>query len=233
MLSDTRIGRFTSSTISDLLTRDRKGTGFGATALSLIAEKRMERRLKRGLGTDMSNKACNWGTLVEQRVATFLEFGYEYQSSVTVIHPEINEFAGTADAISEDTVGEIKCPFTLKSFCELVDAMNDGVDALKDHKIGIKYYWQIVSNAAINNKEYGELFVYCPYQSELDEIRYMASNQDESQHRFLFIAAGEDAELPYILDGGYYQNLNRLRFQIQEADKALLIDSIIKAVALL
>ena len=39
------------------------------------------------------------------------------------------------------------------------------------HKDGDKYYFQLVSNAIINDCKFAELIIYMPYQSEIPEIK--------------------------------------------------------------
>jgi hypothetical protein len=112
----------------------------------------------------------------------------------------------------------------LKSFCILVDAWNKGGINLvrENHKDGEKFYWQIVSNAILTKAKYGELIVFAPYRSELETIREMAQNIDGKQSHFLWIASGTDDELPFLVEGGHYKNLNIMRFEIPVADKMFL-----------
>ena len=100
----------------------------------------------------------------------------------------------------------------------------NGVQYAK-HKDGQKYYWQIVSNACINDMKYGELVVYMPYQSELLEIRKLA---DGNSALYWLNFATED-EIPYIKDCGYFKNVNIIRFEIPETDKILLKEAVLKA----
>ena len=97
-----------------------------------------------------------------------------------------------------------------------MDAWNhDGIAAIRDcHKDGERYYWQIVSNAIITGCDHGELIVYAPYKSELNLIRELAEMHDIGWIKF-----ANDDELPWIHDGGYYKNINHMRFEIPQSDK--------------
>jgi hypothetical protein len=224
---DPRAGNFTSSEIVALTTNGKEKGSFGAPFYSYIEEKKMERRLNRSLTEDVFAKPLSWGDLVQHYVFKLLGSDYKPCSNDVVSHKTIDCWKGTPDAEKFDvgkTVAEVKCPQTLKSFCLLVDAWNKGGIQLvrKNHKDGEKFYWQIVSNAILTGAKYGELIVFAPYKSELDTIREMAQNVDGKQSHFFWIASGTDDELPFLLDGGYYKNLNVMRFEIPVADKMFL-----------
>lgn len=229
VLSDSRNGNFTSSEIHRLMSNGRAKDSFGAPYYSYIEEKKMERRLGRSLSEDIFARPTTWGDLCEHRVFDLLGEEYIRCSKVTLSHPSIACWKGTPDVTKRDTVGDIKCPKTLKSFCILVDSWKKGgMNLVRDrHDDGDKFYWQIVSNAILTNSKYGELIVYCPYQQELSIIREMASNFDgEKQVRFLWIAQSFDDELPFVIDGGYYKNLYVMNFEIQDEDKTALQERI-------
>lgn len=224
-LSDTRTGNFTSSEIHRLMSNGKAKGSFGAPYYSYIEEKKMERRLGRSLSDDIFSRPTSWGDLCEQRVFSLLDEGYTACSKVTLSHPTIPCWKGTPDATKFETVADVKCPKTLKSFCILVDSwMKGGINLIRDrHDDGDKFYWQIVSNAVLTKAKHGELIVYCPYQSELSIIREMASNFDgEKQSRFLWVASAYDDELPFVIDNGYYKNIYVMRFEIPIADKMAL-----------
>lgn len=220
-----RVGNFTSSEIVRLMSNGKAKGSFGVPYYSYIEEKKMERRLGRSLSDDIFSRPTSWGDLCEGRVFDLLADGYKFCSKVTLVHPTINCWVGTPDATNLETVVDVKCPKTLKSFCILVDAWkNNGITGIRDkHDDGDKFYWQLVSNAILTKSKYGELVVYAPYQSELSAIRELASNFDgDKQTRFLWIASAFDDELPFVKDGGYYKNLNVMRFEIPLADKMAL-----------
>lgn len=234
-----RYGRFTSSNIGDLMTRATNGKDFGSPALTYIKTRGMERRLQRSIGKDVDAKETSWGLLCEKRVFDMLGTDYNVDSKHTIVHPKYPFWAGSPDGnrfISEKTVYDCKAPFTLLSFCTFVDAWNaGGIDAIrKQHKSGNKYYWQLVSGAILTDSEWAELIVYCPYLSELDEIRLLLSDmspEEVSAYRWMDYAGNGD--LPYLIEGAGYKNLNIFRFQIPQEDKAALTATVLKAEALL
>lgn len=232
VLSDSRTGNFTSSEIHRLMSNGRVKGSFGTPYYSYIEEKKMERRLGRTLSEDVFAKPTTWGDLCEHRVFNLLDEEYTPCSKVTLSHPVIPSWKGTPDATKTETVIDVKCPKTLKSFCILVDSwMKGGINLIRQkHDDGDKFYWQLVSNAILTKSKFAELIVYCPYQSELSAIRELASNFDgEKQSRFLWIASAYDDELPFVIDGGYYKNLYVMRFEIPVADKMALHERVEEA----
>lgn len=230
-----RIGNFTSSEIVALTKKDKKGTGFGAPALTYIEETNMERLLGRSISTEVDARPTSWGKLVETRVFDLLGLEYTLSSTQTTVHPTIPFWAGSRDGSKKMTTAEIKAPLTLKSFCQLVQPLHEGLTGMEamnrireDHKDGEKFFWQIVSNATIHDDEFGELIIYMPYYSELDAIRLMA-RQHEQAGKFKWIDWASDDELPYLIEGGYYKNLNIIQFEIPAADKKFLTDCVTKA----
>lgn len=231
-----RVGRFTSSEIYKLLSIAKDGVSFGKPALTYIEEKNMERRLGRGLNVESNARPLTWGNLVERRVFELLGTEYRLCSSETLPHQQHGYiWAGSPDLIKYDegqTVVDIKCPITLKSFCKFADCAN--IEEIRtNHPDGEDYYWQLISNGIITGSKYAELIVYCPYQSELSAIRDMASNYEGDQNKVAWINWADDSELPYLPDEGYYKNLYTFRFEIPEADKQFLTDRVIAASKLL
>lgn len=234
--SELRIGNFTSSEIASLMKSDKAGTGFGKPALAYIEECNMERRLMRSITGESNARALSWGSLVEKRAFDVLGTEYRLCSQETIIHPDIDFWAGSPDAIKYDagqTVVDIKCPITLKSFCQLADCKS--IDEVRDnHDKGEQYYWQLVSNACITKSRFAELIVYVPYFEELSEIRDMASNSNDiKQHRYYWIANADNEELPYLIAGGHYKNVNVIRFEVSDSDKANLTNRVEAASKLL
>lgn len=236
ILNSERIGNFTSSKIAALMTNDRSGKGFGKPALTYIEEKNMERRLGRSLTEEINARPTTWGKMCETIIFSLLSLAYVLSSNKTIKHPLL-PWSGSPDGEKgDDTVMDIKCPFTLKSFCQLVHALYlgfTGIEAIKyireNHPDGETYYWQLVSNAILTGKRFAELIVYCPYQSELEVIRTYC----EGDKRAYWIWSSEDTELPYLIEGGYYQNINIIRFEVPEEDKIALITRVTEAAKML
>lgn len=232
LLNENRIGNFTSSEIFKLNTLSRDKKEFGKPALSYIKEKNQERKLGRSISTESNAKPLTWGSVLESRVFELLGLEYSLTSQETMIHPDIPYWSGSADGHKENTIIDIKCPLTLGSFCDLVDPVCDGFTdiaaiykIIENHKAGEQYYWQLVSNAILNNCEYAELIVYMPYESEIPEIK----KEVDGLPNCYWIAMATEEELPFIKDGGFYKNLNTIRFKVPESDKILLTENVLKA----
>ena len=230
-----RFGRFTSSQIGNLMTKDRSGKGFGAPALTYIKSRAMERRLHRRISNDMSSRETSWGHLCELYLFDQLGLDYNLVSQETIVHPTIPTWAGSPDGkrfIAEPTVFDAKCPFTLLSFCTFVDSWNEGgIDAIRaEHKSGDMYYWQLVSNAILTDSTHAELIVFAPYKDELDKIRVLAMEAPpEVAGRYKWLDYVTDRELPYLVREGEYKNINTFRFPIPQADKDALTDAVLRA----
>lgn len=270
MLSKIRNGNFSSSEIIALLsTGSRDMTedelrqhkidfpkskktkiedGFGRAAITYINQCNMERRLGRSLDNELDAKPTNWGKFLEPLLFSLLDGEYTYNSSDTLTHPEFDMWVGTPDGfkITENkTVVDTKCPFTLESFCKLINPLyNDleGMDAMNalrngytdktglfqpPHSDADKYYWQLVSNACIDDCTHAELIVYCPYESELSVIQ-AAAIQSGNPSAY-FIANGSPQSLPSVPDDGFYRNINIISFEIPQSDKDILTETVRKA----
>lgn len=231
-MDNRRNGNFTSSEIARLIKNGKKAGSFGEPYYTYIAECNMERRLGRAINNESDARPLVWGKSIEGRVFNLLGIEYKLCSNTTLSHPEINCWLGTPDALKFDegkTVCDIKSPMTMKSFCQLVDPLYDGLKGinamravLEEHKEGEKYYWQLVSNAILTGSKYAELIVYCPYLDELEDIR----NKEGSN---TFISQQMDNELPYLIRGGHYQNINVIRFEVPEEDKIILHERVMEA----
>ena len=220
----------------------------GKAAITYLNQCNMERRLGRSLDNELVAKPTDWGKFLEPLLFSLLDGDYTYNAMDTLTHPEHEYWKGTPDGfkITENkTVVDTKCPFTLESFCKLISPLyNDleGIDAINalrngytdktglfqaPHSDAEKYYWQLVSNACIDDCTHAELIVYCPYESELSVIQAQAI-QSGSPSAY-FIANGSPKSLPSIPDDGFYRNINIISFEIPENDKILLTETVKKA----
>jgi hypothetical protein len=245
-----RNGNFTSSEIVALTTNGKTKGTLGDPYYTYIQECNMERELSRAIETEVDARATSWGTLVEPLPFRMLPLDYKLCSQETLSHPTISCWKGSPDMQKFDDGGtacDIKCPHTLKSFCQLVRPMYQGLTGTelmnairfgytdkagvfhKKHQQGEKFYWQIVSNAILLKAKYGELIVFAPYQSQLELIRSMA----EGNPKYYWIWSSSDEELPFLIEGGFYKNLNILRFEIPLQDKLFLHDRVEMASKLL
>lgn len=197
-----------------------------AKVKTYLQELAYEKKLGRGLGTESNARPLTWGKFVESRVFELLGLEYSLVSTDTIQHPSIYHWSGTPDGVTKDSVIDIKCPYTMKSFCELVEIIEKkDIENFKSEKP--EYYWQLVSNAVLTEKTHAELIVYCPFQSELMDIRIACDNYEGAdQYKLRFIAESSDDELPYILDNGNYKNINIFKFEVPKSDIELLTNKI-------
>lgn len=220
------------------------GEVFGKPAFTYIEECNFERNLGKSIDTESTARPLTWGKLCEKRVFGLLGMEYSLTSTEPIQHPHISCWSGTPDGEKLDegkTVMDIKCPMTLKSFCQLVAPILkglSGMDAMNmvrdKHKDGDKYFWQLVSNSILTKSKYAELIVYAPYQGELQEIRDMVANLEvDKLYQYFWITNAMDDELPSLIEGGKYKNINTIRFEVPLEDKMNLIDRVKKASTLL
>jgi hypothetical protein len=204
--------------------------GFGAPGLTYIKEKQMEQRLGRSIQNEIDGKQVWWGKLNEKRAYNIIikdNLEYDLETKNRFVHPSIERWTGMPDTLRKDVVGDIKCPFSLKSYCTAVDSFGD-VEAFKKSKPD--WYWQLVSNAILCDKARAEIIVYVPYLSELAEIREDCEMFDGNQNKVARFAFAEDDDLPYLIEGGHYKNVEIFEFEVPQEDKDLLTNRVKLAV---
>lgn len=221
-----RVGNFSSSEIWKLTKLNRKKDGFGQIALTYIEEKRMESKLGRSLTPFTHSRPTSWGTFLESYAFDVIKSqmdNWQLVSDGTRFKHDNLPWNGIPDLLDgRGAVGDIKCPYTLKSFCELSDT-ND----LKEDKP--EYFWQLVSNAILTKCDVAYLFVYCPYKGSLPNIRKHFSQYDEMG----WIHYLDDKELPYLILGNEYNDLSVYTFEVLKDDKEFLTEQVKKATELL
>lgn len=228
-----RVGNFTSSQIYNLLAVGKDRVSFGAPALTYIDETNISREVGRSVSNDASSKEMAWGSMLEGYVYDkYLWTEYSPVFTETTIHPDIDFWAGSPDVVSNSVsrkVGDIKCPFTLKSFVHFARC-KDIAEVRELHKDGEKYYWQLVSNAAILGCDLAELIIFCPHKTELDVIRERCLDNDEWSQLYY----KSDGELPYLIEGvSIYGSLVRFEFEVPKDDIERLTDAVLRAGKLL
>lgn len=212
--------------------------GFQKSGETYIQEKIYERRMKSTLDTDAYSQAMAWGNIMEMYVYSILGTEYELCSKATALHPDYPKiWSGSADMLVKEhgfvqVISEIKC-YGKKGFAAYVDCMKE---AEEKNDVGIfrdaypKEYWQIVSNACIHDAPQGEALAFMPYKSQYpDVIEILESLEDADIWKYRFIEEKPIESLPFLPDDGYYDNINRYRFDIPERDKMLLTKRILEA----
>ena len=219
-----RVGNFTSSEIWKLTTEGKTKGTFGKPAISYIKEKEYERKLGRSLNTESFSYPTSWGHLCEIYAHSLLPLDYVLQSKEVLTHPTIDNWRGSPDLLTDERVGDIKCPYTMKSFCEMVEACSK-VETFKSEYP--EYYWQLVSNSILLGKQFAELIVYCPYEDDLGLIKHEAQNVDaQDLYKYYWLGSATNEEIPYILPGEEFKDLNIFKFEVPQEDKELLTETI-------
>lgn len=228
-----RIGRFTSSEIWKLMTNGKKEGEMGKPALDYIRVKNMERRLDLSISGEIDSRPTSWGSLCEKRVTdVLLSTSYKPLGQDTVAHLTIDCWSGSPDGEKYEgenrLLPEVKCPWTRKSFCELIDVSD--ADFKKEQP---EYWWQMVSNSILIGVDVAELIVYCPYEKEIPDIWELANNWEGDANQFTWLQWVGKEGLPYLKENSYYKNLNIRRFDIPQEDKEQLTQRVIEAGKLL
>jgi len=216
-MTNERLGMFTSSTISDLTSNGREKGEYGRPFYTLCEEKAMEVILKRGIENPMRVPATDWGNLCERFAFDLLPLDYAFNIK-RYTHLNL-PWSGIPDSMNANHVGDIKCPFTLKSAFGM--AMLRTGEEVKEHVPD--YYWQLVSNTILCNRSKAELDIFVPKITRATEIMEEASSS-ESLIRFKMIH-----ELPFLPVDSDFPELTRIAFEIPESDMLFLEARIIAA----
>ncbi len=228
----TRTGSFSSSQMDMLMSKGRGNfslENIGKPFSTYVEEKQFERDLGRSLNSENSAKPTSWGKLVEEYAFEQMELKYSLVSKVRYQHKKYkDDWNGMPDVITDEIVGDIKCPWTMKSFCKLVKSL-ESAELLKANYP--EYYWQLVSNAILCDRKIAMLIVYCPYLKDLESIRELAQlHIGDINNRYAFINWAEDDELPYLIKGGKYNDINVMEFEVPEEDKEILTQRVEMAI---
>ena len=215
-LNKNRIGNISSSQIYRLM-------GSKKPKETYLTELSYARRLGRSLSNETTSKPTSWGLLLEGIAFNRLGFEYSLVSDETIRHPEFDCWVGSPDGYTNNSVIDIKCPFTLKSFVELVDIKD--IDTFKYDCP--EYYWQLVSNSILLGKQFAELIVYCPYEDDLGLIKHQAQNVDaQDLYKYYWLGSATNEEIPYLIPGEEFKDLNIFKFEVPTEDKDLLTETI-------
>ena len=198
--------------------------GFSATGLTYIKEKQIEIRMQSRLDSDVYSKAMAWGNFMEMILAKNLsnqDLGYKLCSDVTTTHKDSKfskYWSGSSDmeyylGNKLVRIAEIKC-YQKKKFALYTDCiLKQDVELLKNDFP--QEYWQIVSNCILNNVTTGEAISFMPFESEAESVKLLASNYEGSDMwKYRFIFEDDISNLPFLKDGGYYNNINQFNFEV-------------------
>lgn len=239
-----RTARFTSSEIHRLMSNGKAKGTFGKPFYSYVQEKIWERRLGKSLDGNDGGKATSWGLVGERFVLENL-LGMEYipMMNEVKVHEWIDGWAGSPDALNELTfnVAELKCPYTLSSFCSLAEPLIRGLKGLdamnfirENHSDGEKYYWQCVSNFILTRTKGVEFMFFMPQFEQLDEFKRMIDYfSEEDQYKFFWLANSFNKDLPHLIKESEYESLYRIEFVPPKEDVDALTERVKLAIELL
>ena len=227
-----RVGNFSSSQIYKLMSKGRGNWSLENTGKpfdTYIKEKAWERKLGRSLNKEVSARPISWGRLVEQQCFNLLSLNYSLVSKDRYAHKVYSDYwTGMPDLLTDEIVGDIKCPYTLTSFAELLECLED-VELFK--KIKPEYYWQLVSNGILCDRDTAVIVIYVPYKKHLKDIKELSEYSDDGiQNQYAFINWASDEELPYIPNDSDISDVNTLEFKIPQEDKELLTERVKMAI---
>lgn len=187
----------------------------GKPFYNYVQEKVWENRTGREITKTSNARPLAWGQFMEGVAFEKMDLKYDLVSKERIVHPDL-PWSGMPDLRVQGLIGDIKNPWTIKSFCALVDSISQGVEAFKEnHK---EYYWQLGSNAALAEVDRVLIAVHVPYKDELEGIRERADYWSGDQNEVAFVGWAPDEHLPYILRDHYYKDLNLFEFEFPKKD---------------
>ena len=179
-----RCGKITSSEVYKIMTVGRKET-FSQTAKSYLKMKAAE--LLTGEPNDRpTTYAMEWGNSHEfeaiQTLQTKLGKEISYFGNANPMFYEKSKFwGGSPDGLLDDYVIEVKCPFNSSEHLEHLLFKNQ--EDLKDY--APEYYWQILSNMILMEKEKAMFVSYDPRYPDSHKIKVLEITFDKSDAKLL------------------------------------------------
>ena len=228
---------------SKALTTTCKNT-LSTAGKTYIKRKNKERKLGKSLDGSDSGRACDWGKFVEMWLMNerpdIIGLHHTLTPNLTEVHPKYPDvWAGSRDGFDNDkqAVDDIKCPYTLDSFCTfaelheagktigfrevLLNGYTDSFGDISKHPDGDTYYWQLVSNAHIKGVNKANLIVFCPTREQVESIKQYAVFGDHGNVVNCFFIGNADLdnnELPFVPEGSLYPNKLEFSFDIPQED---------------
>ena len=213
---------------------------FSTAGETYIEEKGWEKELRRSIDVEKDSQATLWGKLLEPMVNMLLPEDYRLMSKKRFAHPTIPNWSGMPDIITPTKVGDIKCPEP-KAFMKLLQVFKMERKSLEANlplkpghflkEYSPEYYWQLVSNGILVNRNIAELIVFMPKEHRLMDIRKMCEEEEDfvMQEKFKRIYYANAESLALMPDDCTLDELNIFQFEIPEEDKLLLTNKIIAA----
>jgi hypothetical protein len=186
-----RLGKFTASTVHNLMSSPRSKADRDAGKLSQTAEKYViQKAMEIVTGEsqeDAYGRAIDWGNEWEEHALGELKkrLEFESQGEVRMVtkppFKAFNEYSGcSSDAIIYDRemdpllIVEIKCPYN--SVTHFMHSRITGGETLRD--INEDYYWQVQMNMLVHQTTAGYFASYDPRQPEHRRLHYARIEAD-------------------------------------------------------
>ena len=201
---------------------------------SYVQEKVWESKLGRSIDTESNAKQTSWGNLMEL-------FFFEKHLDIrwTEVHKKRYEhptlpWSGAPDMVSDTEVGDVKSPYTLRSFCEMSDMCAEAViahDTLKETKPD--YYWQLVSNSILTGIDDVSLYVHGVDEKYYNDIVDYSEEMQDDLNSYAWIGFAKKEQLPLIPSGSKYPAITNISFTVPTEEKELLTERVKMASELL
>lgn len=174
-----RIGKFTSSQISRLMTEpklkaDKEAGNLSDGAMTYVLECLAEHLTGQRAKEDFNSKYTDWGNEKEPEAKSIYAkiFDCEVKDVGVVNHSFIDNFSGSPDGLVDD-IGllEVKCPFTI-------------TEHIKHHLLNIEnfrankpeYFWQCMGYLSLTGAEWIDFVSYSPIYNPKLRIKRLRLN---------------------------------------------------------
>lgn len=235
-MKNSRVANFSSSQMYRLMSEGRAKDSIGKPFFTYVDEVKMEERLGRALQKESGGRPTSYGTFMEWYLFQYRGgddfLKYTYQPDLRYTHEELSRWTGCPDMKTKDTVNDIKCPYSIKEYANKADILISGdLDKLK-HEYP-ENYWQLGSNSILTGLPNTELTIFCPYESEWKNIREAMAAYTGDQNKIAWMNWADISELPYLIEGNYYEDKYSMSWEFPENDKQALYDRVKYAISLL
>lgn len=221
-----RTGKFTSSNISKLMSKGRGPFSLENTGKpfdTYIQEKVWEAKLGRELDTEITARSTSWGNLMELFFfEKHLDLRWSEVHKKRYEHPAL-PWSGAPDMVSENEVGDVKSPYTLRSFCELSDIAQKPIGAMEELKsVKPDYYWQLVSNAILTGINDVSLYIHGVESDYYNDLIDFSESMIDNLNSYAWISFSQPEQLPLIPKNSDYPPISNISFTVPEEDKKML-----------
>jgi hypothetical protein len=175
-----RLGKFTSSTIWQLIVEPKEKAKKEAGELSSTAKEyvmtKVAERLT-GVRKEFSNDATAHGVEYEPKAIQLYELHTgNVVTPCTYIEAIEGVYGGTPDGlVGNDGSIQVKCPFDPKN--HLYFAMTGDQEHFK--RKYREYYWQVQSDMFVSNTQWCDFISYCPFMPSGKELYIMRIQRNE------------------------------------------------------